>query len=116
MWLPVEGSGNLVALPSVAPKSLTCQWRTCLRPLAATKRSSGVDGPRIVVRQPGREHPVRPQFAAMLVRVDVVRVVAPGAVMVKARRRARRRGSAWPRVDSSITVACGEPQNRVEVA
>ena len=54
-----------------------------LAPVRRHQEVQGVDGPRVVVRQPCGKHTVRPQLAAVLVRVDVVRVVAPGAVVLE---------------------------------
>ena len=65
----------------MAPKSYVVA--DVLAPVRLNQEVQGVDGPRVVVRQPCGKHTIRPQLAAVLVRVDVVRVVAPGAVVLE---------------------------------
>ena len=76
----------------------------------------GVNGPRVVVRQPCGKHMVRPQLAAMFVRVDVVGVVAAGAEVLEVPGGLAFVEARGRQVDAPVTVARREPQHRVEVA
>ena len=63
-----------------------------------------------------RKHTIRTQLAAVLVRVDVVRVVAPGAVVLEVPDGLALVEARGGEVDAPLTVARRQAQNRLEVA
>ena len=82
-----------------------------LAPVRRDQEVQGVDGARVVVRQPGGEHMIRPQLAAVLVRVDVVRVVAAGAVVLEVPDGLAVVEARGGEVDAPLTVA--RPRRRI---
>ena len=80
------------------------------------KQVQGVDGPRIVVREPGAEDTVRPQLAAMLVRVDIVRIVAPRPVILEVPETPALVEARGGYVHAPLAVARPLPQNRLQIA
>ena len=68
------------------------------------------------MREPGAKDTVRPQLAAMLVRVDIVRVVASGAVVLEVPEGPALVEARGGHVNVPLTVACRLPQNRVQIA
>ena len=87
-----------------------------LAPVRRNEQVQGVDGPRIVVREPCTENAVRPQLAAMLVRVDIVRVIVSRAVVFEVPEGLALEKARGGQIDAPLTVARRLTENRLEIA
>ena len=89
-----------------------------LHPRAAVGRLDhveAVDAARVVVVEPGGEHPRPPQFATVLVSDDVVGIVGPGAVIAEVSDRTARRETADEHAIVAVRQARGAIEHEVQI-